>query len=94
MGQSETGNVDAREDRTPRMLRTAVSEGVGLTQSCHQWIKGRADLQGGVALWGYVGEESYFSNLRVTPSSPLPIRNGGEAAGKWNVVVTTTDGRN
>lgn len=55
-------------------------------------LKG-ADLQGGVALWGYVGEESYFSNLRVTPSSPLPTRNGGEAAGKWNVVFASDYGR-
>jgi hypothetical protein len=51
------------------------------------------DLQGGVALWGYPGEESYFSNLRITPSNPLPIQNGGEAAGTWHVVFGSDYGR-
>lgn len=51
------------------------------------------DLQGGVALWGYPGEESYFSNLRITPSNPLPIQNGGEAAGTWHVVFGSDHGR-
>jgi hypothetical protein len=55
-------------------------------------LKGE-DLQGGVALWGYPGEESYFSNLRITPSSPLPIQNGGEAAGSWHVVFASDYGR-
>jgi hypothetical protein len=55
-------------------------------------LKGE-DLQGGVALWGYPGEESYFSNLRVTPSSPLPIHNGGEATGTWHVVFASDYGR-
>jgi len=43
------------------------------------------NLHGGVALWGYAGEESYFSNLRVTPSAALPIKNGSDAAGTWAV---------
>lgn len=55
-------------------------------------LKGE-NLQGGVALWGYPGEESYFSNLRITPSNPLPIRNGGEAAGAWHVVFASDYGR-
>jgi hypothetical protein len=55
-------------------------------------LKGE-NLQGGVALWGYPGEESYFSNLRITSSNPLPIRNGGEAAGVWNVVFASDYGR-
>jgi hypothetical protein len=55
-------------------------------------LKGE-DLSGGVALWGYPGEESYFSNLRVTPGKPLPIRNGSEAAGMWNVTVASDYGR-
>ncbi len=55
-------------------------------------LKGE-DLQGGVALWGYPGEESYFSNLRITPSSPLSIHNGGEAAGTWHVVFASDYGR-
>lgn len=55
-------------------------------------LKGE-DLQGGVALWGYPGEESYFSNLRITPSNPLPIKNGGEVAGVWHVVFASDYGR-
>ncbi|MGB9418777.1 MAG: hypothetical protein WCB58_20870 [Acidobacteriaceae bacterium] len=55
-------------------------------------LKGE-DVQGGVALWGYPGEESYFSNLRITPSSPLSIHNGGEAAGTWHVVFASDYGR-
>jgi hypothetical protein len=55
-------------------------------------LKGE-DLQGGVALWGYPGEESYFSNLRITPVDPLPIQNGGEARGNWHVVFASDYGR-
>jgi hypothetical protein len=55
-------------------------------------LKGE-DRQGGVALWGYPGEESYFSNLRITPSNPLPIQNGGEPAGIWQVVFASDYGR-
>ncbi len=43
------------------------------------------NLHGGVALWAYAGEESYFSNLRITPSAPLPVKNGSDAAGTWAV---------
>jgi len=55
-------------------------------------LKGE-DLQGGVALWGYPGEESYFSNLRVTPEKPLNIHNDGEAAGIWKVSFASDYGR-
>lgn len=55
-------------------------------------LKG-SSLHGGIALWGYPGEESYFSNLRVTPSKPVPIQNGGESAGVWNVVFASDYGR-
>ena len=55
-------------------------------------LKGE-DLSGGVALWGYAGEESYFSNLRVTPNKPLSIHNGGEAAGMWKGTFTSDYGR-
>jgi hypothetical protein len=55
-------------------------------------LKGE-DLSGGVALWGYPGEESYFSNLRVTPRKPLSINNGGEAAGLWDVTFTSDYGK-
>jgi hypothetical protein len=54
-------------------------------------LKGE-DLQGGVALWGDSDEESYFSNLRVSPSIPLPIQNGGEAAGTWHVTFPSDYG--
>jgi hypothetical protein len=44
------------------------------------------NLRGAIALWAYAGEESYFSNLRITPSaSPAPIKNGSDAAGTWAV---------
>src|SRR2546430_9766780 len=41
-------------------------------------LKGE-DLRGGVALWGYQGEEAYFSNLRISNSTPLPVKNGSDA---------------
>ena len=43
------------------------------------------DLHGAIGLWTSPGEESYFSNLKITPATPQPIRNGGEAAGAWEV---------
>ena len=43
------------------------------------------NLHGGIALWGYAGEESYFSNLRVTPAAAVPVKNGAEASGEWDV---------
>jgi hypothetical protein len=55
-------------------------------------LKGE-NLHGGVALWGYPGEDSYFSNLRIASSNPLPITNGGEAAGIWHVVFASDYGR-
>ncbi|UWZ82502.1 DUF1080 domain-containing protein [Occallatibacter riparius] len=55
-------------------------------------LKGE-DLKGGIALWGYPGEESYFSNLRITPSSPVPLCNCGEPAGTWHVALGTDYGR-
>ena len=47
-------------------------------------LKGQ-DLLGGVALWGYQGEEAYFSNVRITSSTPLPVKNGADAGGTWQV---------
>ena len=55
-------------------------------------LKGE-DLSGGVALWGYPGEESYFANLRVTPVKPQPIHNGSDAAGSWHVTFNSDYGR-
>src|SRR5215472_13856646 len=47
-------------------------------------LKGE-DLRGGIALWAYEGEEAYFSNVRVTNSTPQPVKNGSEASGNWQV---------
>ena len=47
-------------------------------------LKGE-DLRGSVALWGYQGEEAYFSNVRITNSTPLPVKNGSDAGGTWQV---------
>src|SRR5215475_13747741 len=54
-------------------------------------LKGE-DLHGGIALWPYQGEEAYFSNLRVTSSAPLPLKNGSDAAGTWQVKCFTDAG--
>ena len=35
----------------------------------------------------------FFSNLRITPSSPLSIHNGGEVAGMWHVDFASDYGR-
>jgi hypothetical protein len=55
-------------------------------------LKGQ-DLRGGVALWGYQGEEAYFSNVRVTNSTPLPVKNGADASGIWQVRFSSDAGR-
>src|SRR5260221_14662009 len=47
-------------------------------------LKGE-DLRGGVALWGYTNQESYFSNLRITPAAPQPLKNDSDVAGSWEV---------
>jgi len=54
-------------------------------------LKGE-DLRGGVALWGYQGEEAYFSNLRITNSTPLPVKNGADSSGAWQVSFSTYAG--
>ena len=54
-------------------------------------LKGQ-DLRGGVALWGYQGEEAYFSNVRITNSTPMPVENGGEANGTWQVKFSSDAG--
>jgi len=47
------------------------------------------DLRGGIALWGYQGEEAYFSNVRITNSAPEPVKNGSDASGTWQVKCST-----
>lgn len=54
-------------------------------------LKGE-DLQGAVGLWGYTGEEAYFSNLRISNAKPEPLENNGEAAGTWDVTCGTDAG--
>jgi len=54
-------------------------------------LKGQ-DLKGGVALWGYQGEEAYFSNVRITNLDPAPVKNGSDAAGTWQVNCSTDIG--
>ena len=54
-------------------------------------LKGE-DLRGGVALWGYQDEEAYFSNLRITNSTPLPVKNGSDASGSWEVKCSSDAG--
>lgn len=55
-------------------------------------LKGH-DLHGAVALWGYAGEESYFSNVRITPAAPAPVKNGSDAVGVWAVRYSSDMGR-
>jgi hypothetical protein len=54
-------------------------------------LKGQ-DLRGGIALWGYQGEEAYFSNLRITNSTALPVKNGSDAGGAWQVKCSSDAG--
>jgi hypothetical protein len=54
-------------------------------------LKGE-DLRGGVGLWGFSNEESYFSNLRVTHAPPQRIANGSDAAGTWEARLATDAG--
>lgn len=51
-------------------------------------LKG-ANLHGALGLWVYPQEESYFSNLRVTPAAAVPIKNGSDASGTWDVKAGT-----
>jgi len=55
-------------------------------------LKGE-DLRGSVALWGYAGEESYFSNVRVTPAAAaVPVQNGSDVLGTWAVKCASDAG--
>jgi hypothetical protein len=47
-------------------------------------LKGQ-DLHGGVGLWAYTDQESYFSNVRITPAPPQIVKNGSDAAGSWDM---------
>ncbi len=52
-----------------------------------------SNLHGGIALWGYSNEESYFANVRVIPSPAAPIKNGSDAVGTWDVHFFSDAGR-
>jgi hypothetical protein len=54
-------------------------------------LKGE-DLHGAVALWGYEGEESYFSKMRITHAAAQPVKNGGDPSGVWDVRFATDAG--
>ncbi|MGA7786163.1 MAG: hypothetical protein WB997_16085, partial [Candidatus Acidiferrales bacterium] len=45
-------------------------------------LKGE-DLHGAVGLWGFTDQESYFSNVRITPAAPQSLKNGSDVAGSW-----------
>jgi len=50
------------------------------------------DLHGGVGLYGFSGEEAYFSNVRITRAVAQPVTNGSDAAGTWAVKLATDAG--
>jgi hypothetical protein len=50
------------------------------------------DLRGGVALWGYPYEQAYFSDVRITNFTPLPVKNGSDATGTWPVTFSSDGG--
>jgi hypothetical protein len=54
-------------------------------------LKGQS-LNGVIGLWGFAAEESYFSNLKITPATAAPIRNDGEIAGAWQADISTDIG--
>lgn len=55
-------------------------------------LKGES-LHGGVALWGYAGEEAYFSNVKITPAASVDVKNGSDIAGEWKTTLTTDFGK-
>jgi len=54
-------------------------------------LKGE-DLRGGVALWSNPGEEAYFSNVSITNATPLPVKNGSDSNGNWQVKFSSDRG--
>jgi hypothetical protein len=54
-------------------------------------LKGE-DLRGAIALSGSPGEEAYFSNLRISEATAVPVKNGAEAKGMWAVKCSTDAG--
>jgi hypothetical protein len=54
-------------------------------------LKG-GDLHGAIGLWGYTNEESYFSNVRITPAVPQNLKNGSDVAGSWDMRYSSDAG--
>ncbi len=55
-------------------------------------LKGE-DLLGSVALWGYSGEEAYFSEVKVIPAKAEAVTNDGEVSGTWDVNFASDYGK-
>lgn len=79
-----------RVEVTGRSARLYVN-GSALASLVVDGLKGQ-NLRGGVALWGYPGEEAYFSNVRITNSTALPLKNGSDASGTWQVTLSSDVG--
>ncbi len=47
-------------------------------------LKGE-DLRGGIGLWAAGGQDSYFSNVRITHAKPQAVENGSDATGTWDI---------
>ncbi len=54
-------------------------------------LKGE-DLHGAVGLWSFTDEESYFSNVRITPATPQNLTNQSDAAGSWDMHYSSDAG--
>jgi hypothetical protein len=85
-----TGWTHLKIDVAGRAVRVYVNNSTQPTLVV-DGMKGE-DLRGGVALWGYASEESYFSNVRVTPAASQSVTNGSDAAGTWQVSFATDAG--
>lgn len=54
-------------------------------------LKGE-DLHGAVGLWTFTDEETYFSNVRITPAAPQNVKNGSDVAGSWEMRYSSDAG--
>jgi len=54
-------------------------------------LKGE-DLHGAVGLWSFTDEEAYFSNVRITPAAPQPLKNGSDVVGPWEMMCSSDAG--
>lgn len=49
-------------------------------------------LRGAIGLGAFWDQEAYYANIRITHVAPEPVKNGGEAAGTWQVKAGTDVG--